>query len=435
MTVKTITLPNGLKIVYQKSISEKEITNIQAFCDVGSIHEPDDLRGAAHFIEHMCFKGTVRHPDFIKIYSVYDRIGAYINASTDKRFTKYSIICATKSVKNILTTLADMLLRSIFKPSDFSIEEKIVIEENRLYDIDPIVNLFNGADSMLYNGTNYSTPIDSISYHKAKFDRNKIIQFYKTHYTPNRIVLSIVSQIPFDKICRYVMNTHFSQPSIKSECIYPPPGMVTSNPTKDIQYKIIKSTGTFVSIGFKIDRIDKYTLTCLGVILSGPMSARLWKILRDDAGMSYNVSADCTTYEKSGDFFIYSDSVNSTIVANGSKPGVLPLLIKLINDLISDGVNQTELDVAKGYLNGTLTRNSEKGEILCDHNGEQSILFPGTQIVQHSDIYSEYFEHMDISTINACIHKYFRREFMSVCITSDIHVNLRTIKSICDRIK
>jgi predicted Zn-dependent peptidase len=46
---------NGLKIIYQKSYSILPITSIQVFCDVGSAHEPENMRGFAHFIEHMCF--------------------------------------------------------------------------------------------------------------------------------------------------------------------------------------------------------------------------------------------------------------------------------------------------------------------------------------------------------------------------------------------
>lgn len=434
MTVKTFTCPNGLRIIYEKTASGQQTTHIQAFCDVGSIHEPENLKGAAHFVEHMCFKGTVGKPDFRKIYSVYDNIGAYINASTDKRYTKYSVICDTRHLESVLPTLADMMLNSVFKSSDMRREEKIVIEENTILDKDPSDKLFDGADAMLYDGTNYSRPIDSLEYHKAIFKRDEVIKFYKMYYQPNRMVLSITSQLSFETIRTFISKTHFTSACSSMEYIYPNVNRTITS-SEGIQYKLIKATGTFVSIGFRILSEDKWPFICLSAILSGTMSSRLWKILRDDAGISYNVNSDCTTYEQIGDFFIYVDADNSKIITDGAKPGVLPLIIKLLNDLLQHGVTQSELDVAKGYLRGTLIRNSEHGETVSDYNGEQAILFPDKPIVPYSEIYREHIANMDKSAIHSCILKYFKKELMSVCITCDKSIQMSAIKSICEGIK
>lgn len=434
MTVKTYTYQNGLRVIYEKTLSDRQTTHIQAFCDVGSIHEPCNMKGAAHFIEHMCFKGTVGKPDFRKIYSVYDNIGAYINATTEKRYTKYSVICDTNHMENILPTLADMMLNSVFNSVDLRREEKIVIEENTIIDKDPSDKLFSGIDAMLYNGTPYARPIDALEYHKPLFNRDEIMKFYKMYYQPNRMVLSITSQLSFETIRKYIANTHFAKSNSSTEYIYP---NITINrtPSEGIQYKIIRATGTFVSIGFRVLAEDKWPLVCLGAILSGTMNSRLWKILRDDGGISYNVNSDCTTYEQNGDFFIYVDSNSSKIIRDGSKPGVLQLLIRLLNDLIQNGITQAELDVAKGYLRGTLIRNSELGNIVTDYNGEQAILFPGISIIPYSQIYTKRLARIDKATIHACIRKYFKKELMSVCITCDKSIQLSAITSICEGIK
>jgi predicted Zn-dependent peptidase len=435
MTVKMFTYPNGLRIIYEKTSSGRQTTHIQAFCDVGSIHEPENLKGAAHFVEHMCFKGTVGKPDFRKIYSVYDNIGAYINASTDKRYTKYSVICDTRHVESVLPTLADMMLNSVFNSADLRREEKIVIEENTISNVDPSEKLFDGADTMLYNGTNYSRPVDSLEYHKPLFKRDEVIKFYKMYYQPNRMVLSITSQLSFDAIRKFISKTHFVNACSSTEYVYPNINTSIITPSDGIQYKLIKATGTFVSIGFRILTEDKWPFICLSAILSGTMNSRLWKLLRDDGGISYNVNSDCTTYEQNGDFLIYADANSSKIITDGAKPGVLPLIIKLLNDLIQHGITQPELDVAKGYLRGTLIRNSERGEIVSNYNGEHAILFPGVPIVPYSDIYRESIANIDKPAINDCIRKYFKKEFMSVCITCDKSIKISAIKSICEGIK
>ena len=429
MTIRTYTFPNGLRFIYEKSTSSKHTTNIQAFCDVGSIHESDTMRGAAHFVEHMCFKGTTHISNVRKLYLTYDEIGAYINASTEKRYTKYVVRCNTQYLANMLEVLSDMIMNSTFEKHSFKREEQVVIEENVMRDKDPTEQLYNGIDSMLYNGTNYANPIDSVDYHKKLFKRDEIIKFYKTFYTPNNLILSIVSPMSFDTIKRFINNTYFTKAKMSDNTIR----KSTDCPiqTTEIQYKIIKSIGTYVSVSFRFLTEDKYTMSCLGAILSGPMSSRLWKIMRDDAALAYRATADTTLYEKYSDFCISCDTDSSKIL---TKPGVLPLTIDLLNDLIQRGVSTGELNVAKGYLNGQMTRRSENDTHLSEYNGIQSIMFPNESAVPYSQLFDKFYKQITVDDINQCIRKYFRKEFMCVCITCDKPVKLASVKTISERL-
>jgi predicted Zn-dependent peptidase len=387
------------------------------------------MRGAAHFIEHMCFKGTTHISNVRKLYLNYDEIGAYINASTDKRFTKYVVRCNTEYLANMLEILSDMILNSTFEKNSFKREERVVIEENVMRDKDPSEQLYNGIDSMLYNGTNYAKPIDSVDYHKKLFERDEIVKFYKAFYTPNRVILSIVSPMSFDAIKRIINHTYFASVT-KPNHTFP---QLNSCPTPntEIQYKIIKSVGTYVSVSFRFLTEDRHIMSCLGAILSGPMSSRLWKILRDDAALVYGANADTTVYETYSDFCIYCDTDNSKIL---TKPGVLPLTIDLVNDLIQNGVNATELNVAKGYLNGQMTRQSENDIHISEYNGIEAIMFPIKSIVPYSKLFDKFYKQITVEDINQCIRKYFRKEFMCVCITCDKPVKLASVKTISERL-
>lgn len=92
MTITTHSFQNGFKLVHEK-INNNLSSSINVFCDVGSIYEPESLKGASHFIEHMCFKGTKKVPKAKDIYLTYDKIGAYLNAYTEKRYTCYTVKC------------------------------------------------------------------------------------------------------------------------------------------------------------------------------------------------------------------------------------------------------------------------------------------------------------------------------------------------------
>jgi predicted Zn-dependent peptidase len=140
-------------------------------------------------------------------------------------------------------------------------------------------------------------------------------------------------------------------------------------------------------------------------------------------------------YDTHGDFTIYSDIEASKLLTNGSKPGLLPILIDMINDLKSHGVNQSELNMAKGYLYGHMMRTSENELEVARYNGEQTILFPNEPVISYSLLYNKFYKNIEKSDIDSVIDKYFRKELMSVCIVSEKSQKLGTVKTICERIK
>jgi predicted Zn-dependent peptidase len=51
----TTTLPNGFRVIYEKSFEKRPVSSINVFCDLGSIYEKPGYNGISHFIEHMWF--------------------------------------------------------------------------------------------------------------------------------------------------------------------------------------------------------------------------------------------------------------------------------------------------------------------------------------------------------------------------------------------
>ena len=108
------TYENGFRLVHEKSSVPSSIASIQVFCDIGSIHEPDESRGSAHFIEHMCFKGTTRLKTSKEVNLIFDKTGSESNAYTDRRYTCYYADTDKDNARLCISTLADMLLNSVF---------------------------------------------------------------------------------------------------------------------------------------------------------------------------------------------------------------------------------------------------------------------------------------------------------------------------------
>ena len=213
MTIHTHTFPNGFRVVYEKSKNALPISSVNVFCDVGSVHEPYHLRGASHLIEHMCFKGTHQLKNAKDIFIQYDKIGAYFNAYTSKRYTCYVVKCDSCYIENSIDIISDMLLNSTFIKNEFFKEHKVVIEENIKNQNDPIDSIFMESEKLLYNGSPLMNPIDDLIYHTNKKERvlsyDDVVRFYHQYYVPENMLISTVSEIPFDTIIAIIKKTFF----------------------------------------------------------------------------------------------------------------------------------------------------------------------------------------------------------------------------------
>jgi predicted Zn-dependent peptidase len=451
-TIKIHKFPNGFRVIYQKPKQTLPITSIHVFCKVGSILETDNVRGICHFLEHMCFKGTKKiiYPN--EIFKNYDKIGAYINAYTEKEYTCYTVKCSDEFVENSTQIVSDMVLNSTIPKKEFMKEQKVVVEENIRNINDNEWFFFDKIIAIFYGGSSYAYPIDSIEYHpNDKILKYKdVLDWYKYFYHPENIVFSITSNISFSKIIRVLKNTDFVKIKPKyTESIFtlalPFPNLYllpistststsTSTSLKKKQQKIRidifnkKGMSTnFVGVGFRTcnnKHPDKYPLDLLNHLLN-ELSGRLFTLLREDHGLTYRSSCMVEYKEHTGFFLIYVETDPQKTIYDGKskKSGVLPIIIKLLSDLRKNGITNEELERFKGYMKGKHLMNLENIDNITNYNGIEYILSPlnefNKEFIDYNDIYEKYIDKITKEQIQQVIDKYFIVENMIVYILGE----------------
>jgi predicted Zn-dependent peptidase len=431
---------NGFKIIYEKSNSNLPITSIQLFCDYGSAYEKDGLRGAAHFIEHMCFKGTNKIPNGKEIFTHYNDIGAYFNANTEKKYTRYIIVCQDEYVNNCIYILSDMLMNSTFNKKEFEKERKVVVEENIRNEDDASDIISININKILYKGSSYADAIDTLSFHNANtLKYQDVVDMYKNFYVPNRMVLSIVSNIPFNKIKNIMTRTYFYKtPKIcnfdnKYEKV-----IMFSNQDK-IEYNIQSKQGIatlHLNIGFRTcpyNSNDKYILNLISNIIGGNTSSRLFSMLREDNGLTYSSNCYTNYYENLGDLTIDIETDYRKILKDGNKKGIIPLVIGMLNDLIKKGVSQKELTSTKNNLKGSMTLDLQSVETSAFHNG-LDMLMENDNITPYIDLYEKYYSSITKNQVNQILKKYLTKKNMAVCILSEHVPSLEKVKQECEKL-
>ena len=416
------TYENGFRLVHEKPIvTSSNIASIQVFCDIGSIHEPEESRGSAHFIEHMCFKGTKQLNSAKEVNLIFDKTGSESNAFTDRRYTCYYADTDKDNVRICISTLADMLLNSVFDKTEY-VKEREVVREEMVKDADDyeLLSLMN-ADKQIYAGSPYENPVDDLKYHEGKhaLKYENILEIYKKFYVPSNFILSVCSSIPFETICKYVEQSDF----IKVVNREPRPSLnLCVKPQTDVVYNLEKrnTNPVHICIGFRtcgLMNLDKYCLKLLKTVLSGKINSRMFMLLREENGLTYTSYAYSDFFEHMGDFKMYAECDPAKVFKNGSGPGVFPLLCQMIRDLLEHGVTKEELETAKGFSQGTQKMNAEDSSVIAKYNGKNQ-LFNNLTAPKYADKYKKLIAPITLNQIHQCIRKYFCREGMVVSIVS-----------------
>src|SRR5690606_35097579 len=129
ITPSVLTLDNGLRLVvtpvpYARSVA------VSVYLAAGSRYEPQPSdAGLAHFLEHLCFKGTERRPKPMDISVEIDSIGGSINAATNRELTVYYAKVTPEHQEQTVDVLTDMLRNSLLLPPEIERERGVILEE------------------------------------------------------------------------------------------------------------------------------------------------------------------------------------------------------------------------------------------------------------------------------------------------------------------
>ena len=118
-----ITTPEGLRVLVEE-LPHTYSVSIGCFVAAGARHEPPAHGGAAHFIEHMLFKGTASYPTARQISQAVEGVGGLLNASTAYESTVYYAKVAKIHLERAVEVLGDMVLRPLFDLGELEKERR-----------------------------------------------------------------------------------------------------------------------------------------------------------------------------------------------------------------------------------------------------------------------------------------------------------------------
>ena len=370
MDYKKTTLNNGLRVITIPMPSLESVT-VTVWVKTGSRNENSKNSGVSHFLEHMFFKGTTNRPTAKQIAEEIDSIGGIQNAGTAKEYTEYYIKCRADKVEIAFDLLSDMTLNSLLDAKEIEREKGTIIEEIRMYEDTPMINIGEVFESLIYSGHTLGMDIAGIEKTVGGMRRNDFIDYRKNFYIAENMILTIAGGVT-EKESLDLANKYFEKlpTSNKAEILDNKFKVSQSAPKVKLHSK--KKEQAHIILGYIADGKNyknKYAQTLLSTILGGGMSSRVFTEVRERRGLAYSIRTSMDRYTDIGYLGTYAG-----LDTKRAEEAVKVMLDE--HQKISNGkepITTQELTKSKEYLKGHLALALEDTSDVSSFFGDQEL--------------------------------------------------------------
>lgn len=367
MKPKIKKLRNGLQLLFVP-MKEQRTTTVLVLVETGSKYETKETNGLAHFLEHMCFKGTTRRPNSQIISNELDSLGAEYNAFTGQEYTGYYTKVAAKQFPKALDLVADVYCNPLLKEEEIEREKGVIADEINMYEDVPMRKVGDIFMDVLYGDQPAGWSILGKKEVIRTFTRKDFLNYRKAHYVPEATTI-VVSGNFDEKKAEQLIKQRFNDFIAGKKKGKKKVNDKQDAPHLKLQYK--ESDQTHLILGFRsfpIKHKNNSALMVMSAILGGGMSSRLFQKIRNELGLGYYVHA---SNDASTDHGVFAASAG---VANTRIDEVIPAILIEFARLRDELVSDEELQKVKDMIAGRLVLGLESSDELGQFYGFQQIL-------------------------------------------------------------
>ncbi len=240
---RRFTLDNQLKVILL-SDPGLNVSSASICVNVGSMSDPDNRQGLAHFLEHMLFLGTEKFPEAGEYGKYLKTNGGYSNAYTSSDHTNYHFQVYHDALEGALDRFSQFFIAPLFTEEFTNREMNAVNSEHQK-------NLQNDSwrqlqvRRTLYNpkhpSNNFSTgDITTLQ----GIQRKEFLDFYNRYYSANQMTLALCGKASLDQLEEWVRryfspieNRNNAEPKIPDDHLLPEKALRIAKiePVKDIR--------------------------------------------------------------------------------------------------------------------------------------------------------------------------------------------------------
>jgi predicted Zn-dependent peptidase len=291
-------LSNGLTVLHEKR--DLPVTTVMLASKFGSRYESEKDKGIAHFIEHLCFKGTEKRTTE-QIAAELEKVGGILNAFTSEEETAYHVKLPSKHLDLAMDVIFDIFFNPTFPEKEIEKEGGVICEEIRMYRDNPAAHVLERIKGCLYKkpfGMFIAGTEDNIK----KMKREDLLKKHSEVYFPGNAILTVVGNNEFEDVVKlaekFCVNNEGKKPQVSE--------------IKTQNLKSIEKRGDLqqanLAMGFhfpKTSEKEKFAAEVFLAIFGQGMSSKLWREVREKRGLAYAIKTEMDAGKDYGYLVIY----------------------------------------------------------------------------------------------------------------------------------
>ncbi|MGH3567705.1 MAG: M16 family metallopeptidase [Pseudonocardia sp.] len=376
-------LPGGLRMLTETMPGVRSVS-IGIWIGIGSRDETPAQAGAAHYLEHLLFKGT-RRRTAAGIAEEFDAVGGELNAFTAKEHTCYYAHVLDTDLPLAVDVLADVVTEALLDPADVELERGVVLEEIAMRDDDPEDLLGELFDAALFGDHPLGRPVIGSEESIRGMSREVLHEFWRGEYTTPRMVVAAAGNLTHGHVLDLVA-TALGPAGQRAGASAQPvsPRLPAGGPARNGPRLVLRDEDTeqaHLMLGVPgLRRHDprRTALTVLNTALGGGPSSRLFQQVREQRGLAYSVYSAIITYADAGSLAVYA----------GCAPERLDEVVRVVRGVLSDvaagGLTSAEVARAQGSLRGGLVLGLEDTPSRMNRLGQSELEYGRQRSVAES---------------------------------------------------
>lgn len=216
---KIVKLSNGLKVLLVKQVDDRKdkvssklkrnLAAVALCVGSGCFHDPKNVQGMSHFLEHMIFMGSEKYPkenDFEQYVSSH---GGFDNAYTECEYTLFHFDIIEKHLAGALDRFAQFFISPLMSVESMEREMNVIESEFQSNSMDDEVRISQIFCSLIHDTNPASNFVwGNLKTLRDAFDKKllheKLHDFCKANYMANRMFLCIQSSVDINRLERTV---------------------------------------------------------------------------------------------------------------------------------------------------------------------------------------------------------------------------------------
>jgi predicted Zn-dependent peptidase len=298
MEYRTTRLENGVRIA-TREMPEMKSVSVGIWIAVGGRHEPEEICGISHFLEHLLFKGTAKRTSR-DITEEVEGLGGFINAFTTEDHTCLYAKAASQHFPTLADVLADMYLNSLFEEQEIDRERDVIREEILMYKDQPSQFSQELLTEAMWPRHALGRPLTGSLESISRIKRDQLLNFVAENYNGNSTIVTVAGRCKHEDVVRQFKH------KLKKLARGQTPSFQRWNEVKRDQRVLVaedETEQTHLALGYHaMSRTDerRHATKLLSVILGENMSSRLFQQLRERYAYCYSVHSGMLALEDSG---------------------------------------------------------------------------------------------------------------------------------------